>query len=89
MFQTTQDLDELDKQRREEFKEYEMEKDFEKKKHLEELPEEERKKEEERLKELEKKHKEHPKVHHPVSFLFSSCLLSCFWAITNKIIIEF
>ena len=43
-----------------------MEKEFETKKHLAELPEEERKKEEARLEALKKKHKEHPRLNHPV-----------------------
>ncbi|CAG5121409.1 unnamed protein product [Candidula unifasciata] len=67
IIQTTSDLEELDKKRKEEFKEYEMEKEFEKKKHLNELSEEERKKEEARLEELKKKHADHPKLNHPAS----------------------
>ncbi|XP_041366563.1 nucleobindin-2-like isoform X2 [Gigantopelta aegis] len=64
---TTQDLEELDKMRDAEFKQYEMEKEFEKKQHLASLTEEERKKEEERLEALKKKHKEHPRLNHPGS----------------------
>lgn len=62
----TKDLDELDKQRREEFKNYELEKEHERREHLKELPEDERKKEEQKYDELKKKHKDHPKLHHPV-----------------------
>ncbi|BFZ15974.1 hypothetical protein BsWGS_19013 [Bradybaena similaris] len=64
---TTADLEELDRKRKEEFKEYEMEKEFEKQEHLKQLSEEERKKEEARLEELKKKHANHPKVNHPGS----------------------
>lgn len=60
----------MDKKKKEEFKEYEMEKEYEKKEHLDQLPEEVRKKEEARLEGLKKKHADHPKVNHPVS---SSC----------------
>lgn len=43
-----------------------MEKEHERREHLKELPEEERKKEEQKYDELKKKHKDHPKLHHPV-----------------------
>lgn len=43
-----------------------MEKEHERREHLKELPEEEKKKEEEKFEEMKKKHKEHPKIHHPV-----------------------
>jgi len=64
---TTADLEEMDKQRREEFKEYEMEKEYEKQQHLNELDEQKRKEEEKRLEELKKKHQQHPKLNHPGS----------------------
>ncbi|BFZ04048.1 hypothetical protein BsWGS_07088 [Bradybaena similaris] len=67
ILQTTSDLEEFDKKRKAEFKEYEMEKEYEKKKHLSELSEAERKKEEARLEELKKKHADHPKLNHPGS----------------------
>ncbi|XP_055901029.1 nucleobindin-2-like isoform X3 [Biomphalaria glabrata] len=67
IIKTTSDLEELDKQRKEEFKEYEMEKTFEQQEHLKALKEEERKREEARLEELKKKHAQHPKVNHPGS----------------------
>lgn len=66
IFKATKDLDELDKQRREEFKNYELEKEHERREHLKELPEEERKKEEQKYDEMKKKHRDHPKLHHPV-----------------------
>lgn len=63
----TNDLDELDKKRREEFKEYEMQKEHERQEELKKLPEEEKKKAEEKFDEQQKKHKDHPKLHHPGS----------------------
>ncbi|CAH1785391.1 unnamed protein product, partial [Owenia fusiformis] len=65
--QATNDLEEADKKRRENFKEYEMEKEHLRREKLKRMTEEERKKEEEHEKELEQKHKEHPKVHEPGS----------------------
>ncbi|XP_046364935.1 nucleobindin-2-like isoform X3 [Haliotis rufescens] len=65
--QTTTDLEQLDEQRKEEFKEYEMEKEYEKRDKLNHLSEEERKKEETRLEDIKKQHAEHPKMHHPGS----------------------
>jgi hypothetical protein len=70
-FQATNDLDELDKKRREEFKEYEMEKEHERKETLNKMPEEEKKKAEAEYLGLQKKHKDHPKLHHPVRLLFN------------------
>ena len=67
LLQATNDLDEIDKKRRGEFKEYEMAKEHERQEELKKLNEEERKKAEQQYEELEKKHKDHPKVHHPVS----------------------
>ena len=64
--QATSDLDELDKKRRGEFKEYEMQKEHERQAELKRLNEEERKKKEQEYEEMQKKHKQHPKVHHPV-----------------------
>jgi hypothetical protein len=67
ILKTQTDLEEIDKRRRKEFKEYEMEKEFEKQEHLKELPDDKRKEEEKKLEELKKKHAQHPKVHHPGS----------------------
>lgn len=67
MFQTTNDLDELDKKRRTEFHNYELEKEHERRGHLKGLDENERKQEEQKYEEMQKKHKDHPQMHHPVS----------------------
>merc|ERR1712071_622358 len=60
--QTTKDLEELDKKRKDEFKEYEMQKEFEHQIKVKSLYEENRKKEEAAWQEAQKKHKEHPQV---------------------------
>jgi len=65
--QTTKDLEELDKKRKDEFKEYEMQKEFEHQIKVKSLDEENRKKEEAAWQEAQKKHKEHPQMHHPGS----------------------
>ncbi|XP_070199680.1 nucleobindin-2-like isoform X3 [Littorina saxatilis] len=64
---TTNDLEELDKQRKEEFKTYEMEKEFEYREKLKTLPDEDKKKEEQHHKELKEKHQQHEKINHPGS----------------------
>jgi len=63
--QTTKDLEEMDRKRKEEFKEYEMQKEFEHETKLKSLDEENRKKEEKAWEESQKKHKQHPQMHHP------------------------
>lgn len=68
-------MDELDKKRKEEFKEYEMQKEHERKEYIKTLPEEEKKKAEEKHVEMEKKHQDHPKLHHPVRT--KCCYLIC------------
>ena len=70
-FQTTHDLEVVDKRRREEFKTYEMEKEYEYQEKLKNLPEEEKKKELQHHEELQKKHKQHEKINHPVSVLLA------------------
>nr|CAG4641104.1 EOG090X0B17 [Eulimnadia texana] len=65
--QTTKDLDEADRKRKQEFKEYEMQKEFEHREKLKQLDEQKRKEEEQKWEEARKKHKEHPKMHHPGS----------------------
>ena len=60
--QTTKDLEELDRKRKEEFKEYEMQKEFEHELKLKNMDEETRKKEEKAWEESQKKHKQHPQV---------------------------
>ncbi|XP_020282154.1 nucleobindin-2 isoform X2 [Pseudomyrmex gracilis] len=64
---TTKDLEEADKRRRQEFKEYEMRKKFEEEQKMKGMKEEERKKYEEELEEMKKKHKDHKPLHHPGS----------------------
>ena len=60
------DLDEIDRTRREDYKEYEMERRLETEERLGKMNEEERAAEQERLEELKRKRNDHPKVHHPV-----------------------
>ncbi|XP_050448192.1 nucleobindin-2 isoform X3 [Cataglyphis hispanica] len=67
---TTKDLAEADKIRRQQFKEYEMEKKFEEEQKMKgntDMKEEERKKYEEELEAMKKKHKDHKPLHHPGS----------------------
>ncbi|XP_034047228.1 nucleobindin-2a [Thalassophryne amazonica] len=63
----TNDLENFDKERHEEFKRYEMMKEHDRREHLKTLDEEERKREEEHYEEMKKKHADHPKVNHPGS----------------------
>ena len=65
---TTNDLEEADKKRRDDFKTYEMEKKFEKEERLRHIQDEEaRKKETERLEQMKAKHKQHDKLNHPMT----------------------
>ena len=66
--QTTKDLEESDRQRKESFKEYEMQKEFEHQAKLKELDEEKKKAEEKAWQEAQNKHKQHPKVYFASSF---------------------
>ncbi|XP_037034652.1 nucleobindin-2 isoform X4 [Bradysia coprophila] len=61
----SEDLNAADKKRREEFKQYELEKEFEKQEKLRGYGDDSRAEHEAELKKLEQKHNEHPKVHHP------------------------
>ena len=61
--QTTKDLEEIDRKRKEEFKEYEMQKEFEHELKLKNLDEETRKTEEKSWDESQQKHKQHPQVY--------------------------
>ncbi|KAF4523949.1 hypothetical protein B566_EDAN013704, partial [Ephemera danica] len=61
-FETTKDLEEADRKRREEFKEYEMQKEFEKQQQLNLLDEQHKKEMEQKIKEQEEKHRQHPNV---------------------------
>ncbi|XP_077451318.1 nucleobindin-2a isoform X1 [Stigmatopora argus] len=63
----TNDLENFDKERHEEFKRYEMMKEHDRLEHLKTLDEDQRKEEEEHYEELRKKHANHPKVNHPGS----------------------
>ncbi|XP_040019322.1 nucleobindin-2 [Gasterosteus aculeatus] len=63
----TNDLENYDKSRHDEFKKYEMLKAHERKERLNAMSEEERREEEQRYEEMRKKHAEHPKVNHPGS----------------------
>jgi len=65
---TTLDLEEADRQRRDDFKRYEMEKKFEEEERLKHIENEEKRKEEhDRMEQLKTKHKDHGKVHHPMT----------------------
>ncbi|XP_039314609.1 nucleobindin-2 isoform X2 [Solenopsis invicta] len=64
---TTKDLADADKRRRQQFKEYEMQKKFEEEEKMKGMKEEERKKYEEELEAMKKKHKNHKPLHHPGS----------------------
>ncbi|XP_069079833.1 nucleobindin-2 isoform X2 [Pleurodeles waltl] len=63
----TNDLENYDKERHDEFKRYEMLKEHDRREYLKTLDEEKRKQEEERYEEMKKKHGDHPKVNHPGS----------------------
>uniref|UniRef100_A0A668AFX9 Nucleobindin 2a n=1 Tax=Myripristis murdjan TaxID=586833 RepID=A0A668AFX9_9TELE len=63
----TNDLENYDKERHEEFKRYEMMKEHDRREHLKTLDEEDRRREEEHYEEMRKKHADHPKVNHPGS----------------------
>uniref|UniRef100_A0A182Y169 Uncharacterized protein n=1 Tax=Anopheles stephensi TaxID=30069 RepID=A0A182Y169_ANOST len=65
ILKTSQDLMENDRRRREEFKQYELQKEFEKQEKLRALDEEHRKAYEEELKRQQAKHDNHEKIHHP------------------------
>uniref|UniRef100_A0A3B5KZT1 Nucleobindin 2 n=1 Tax=Xiphophorus couchianus TaxID=32473 RepID=A0A3B5KZT1_9TELE len=63
----TKDLENYDKERHDEFKQYEMTKEHERRERLKTMNEEDRKKEEQHYEEMKKKHANHPKVNHPGS----------------------
>ncbi|XP_007885701.1 nucleobindin-2 [Callorhinchus milii] len=63
----TSDLENYDRDRHEEFKQYEMLKEHERREYLKTLDDVRRKEEEMRFEEMKKKHRDHPKVHHPGS----------------------
>lgn len=63
----TNDLENFDKERHDEFKRYEMMKEHERRERLKNMSEEDRKKEEQHYEEMKQKHANHPKVNHPGS----------------------
>ncbi|XP_061898786.1 nucleobindin-2-like [Entelurus aequoreus] len=63
----TQDLENYDKERHDEFKRYEMLKEHERREKLKNMTEEERKKEEQHHQDMKKKHADHDKINHPGS----------------------
>ncbi|XP_064634209.1 nucleobindin-2-like isoform X3 [Lineus longissimus] len=65
--QATRDLEDIDKKRREEFKQYELQKEHERREKLSKMDAEHKKKAEEEYVDQKKKHKEHPKLHEPGS----------------------
>ncbi|KAG5675506.1 hypothetical protein PVAND_005402 [Polypedilum vanderplanki] len=67
IIKTGEDLAEADRRRREEFKEYELQKEFEKQEKLRAMDEEHRKKYEQEVKEMTEKHNKHAPIHHPGS----------------------
>ncbi|XP_063986789.1 nucleobindin-2 isoform X2 [Diachasmimorpha longicaudata] len=64
---TNEDLAEADRRRKQEFKEYEMEKKFEEEEKMKTLNEEEKKKYAAELEAMKEKHKKHQPLHHPGS----------------------
>lgn len=62
-----QDLAEADRQRRDEFKEYELQKEFEKQEKVRNMTDEQKKKFESEVKAATEKHNKHEKIHHPGS----------------------
>lgn len=67
ILKATQDLEELDKKRRRDFKQYEMEKEIHYQESLQNMTAEQRAEAEKKHEEIKKKATEHPKVHHPGS----------------------
>ncbi|KAF0290683.1 Nucleobindin-2 [Amphibalanus amphitrite] len=64
---TAHDLEELDRKRHEEFKKYEMEKEFNRTRELKKMDKQHREEAEKKHEEEVKTHKQHEKVHHPLS----------------------
>lgn len=64
---TGEDLAEADRRRREDFKEYELQKEFEKQEKLRGLSDDEKTKFENDIKQMTEKHNKHEKIHHPGS----------------------
>ena len=60
-------MEEVDRQRREEFKKYEMEKEYQYNQSLQNMDDEHKKQAQLKHEEDKKKHADHGKIHHPVS----------------------
>jgi len=67
ILKTTADIAEADRRRRQEFKEYEMQKEFEKQEKLKNLDDEHKQQMLKDIEDKETKHKEHEPLHHPGS----------------------
>uniref|UniRef100_U5EJI6 Putative nucleobindin 2 n=1 Tax=Corethrella appendiculata TaxID=1370023 RepID=U5EJI6_9DIPT len=65
ILKTTEDLAEADRRRRDEFKQYEMQKEFERQEKIRSMDEEHKKQYEQELKAQQQKHDDHEKIHHP------------------------
>ncbi len=65
--QATVDLEEVDRLRREEFKQHEIEKEYQRRKHLEDMNPDERKRAEEEYARQVEQRKHHAKINHPGS----------------------
>ena len=77
--QATVDLEVIDKERKDEFKKYEMEKEYLRKDKLKNLDEQAKAAEQAKFEEMQQKHKDHPKLHHPVS-----CYVYCTMVMTTS-----
>ena len=69
------DLEVIDKERKDEFKKYEMEKEYLRKEKLKNLDEQAKIAEQAKFEEMQRKHKDHPKLHHPVSYCINCSML--------------
>ncbi|GFG30832.1 hypothetical protein Cfor_00760 [Coptotermes formosanus] len=67
ILKTTADIAEADRKRRQEFKEYEMQKEFEKQEKLKSLDDQHKQQMLKDMEDKEKKHKQHEPLHHPGS----------------------
>lgn len=72
-WQTTDDLTNLDKKRKEEFKRYEMNKEHEYRDQIKHADKDQAEKLKQEHEEKLKRHKDHPKVNHPVWYYICCC----------------
>lgn len=80
--QTTKDLEEADRKRKESFKEYEMQKEFEHQAKLKEITDEEKRKAEEKAwQDAQKKHAQHPKVYTDRMYIYTGSRISIFYVL--------